>query len=103
MKATVLYRTASILLIVAAAGNTYAVVRFWQAAGAMNTVPLPEDHRLSYGPVVLALGVFCSLCSVWCISCLASGWAGKDDSSSHWCFGMGAFRVSTPWGLRELQ
>jgi hypothetical protein len=62
MKASALYRTASILLIVAAAGNTYAVVRFWQAGGAMNSVPLPEDHRLSYGPVVLALGVFCSLC-----------------------------------------
>jgi hypothetical protein len=62
MKATALYRTASVLLLVAAAGNTYGVVRFWQAAGAMNTAPLPEDHRLSYGPVLLALGVFCSLC-----------------------------------------
>ena len=62
MKATALYRTVGILLFVAAAGNTYAVVRFWQAAGAMNTAPLPEDHRLSYGPVLLALGVFCSLC-----------------------------------------
>jgi hypothetical protein len=62
MKATVLYRTASILLFVAAAGNAYAVVRFWQAAGAMNPVPLPEDHRLSYGPVVLALG---PLCAFW--------------------------------------
>jgi hypothetical protein len=62
MKATALYRTASILLVVAAAGNTYAVERFWQAEGAMNTMPLPEDRRLSYGPVVLALGVFCSLC-----------------------------------------
>jgi hypothetical protein len=62
MKATALYRTDSILLFLAAAGNTYAVVRFWQAGGAMNPTPLPEDHRLSYGPVVLALGVFCSLC-----------------------------------------
>jgi hypothetical protein len=62
MRATALYRTASILLIVAAAGNTYAVVRFWQAGGGMNAVPLPEDHRLTYGPVVLALGVFCTLC-----------------------------------------
>ena len=62
MKATALYKTASILLLVAAAGNTYAVVKFWQAGGAMNLVPLPEDHRLSYGPVILALGVFCSLC-----------------------------------------
>lgn len=62
MKATALYRTASILLLVAAAGNTYAMVRFWQAAGAMNRMPLPEDHRLAYGPVLLALGLFCSLC-----------------------------------------
>jgi hypothetical protein len=62
MKATALYRTASILLVVAAAGNTYGVVRFWQAGGAMNSVPLPEDHRVSYGPVLLALGIFCSLC-----------------------------------------
>jgi hypothetical protein len=62
MKPAALYRTASVLLFVAAAGNTYAVVRFWQAGGAMNAVPLPQDHRLSYGPVVLALGVFCTLC-----------------------------------------
>ena len=62
MRATSLYRTASILLFVAAAGNTFAVVKFWQAGGAMNSVPLPEDHRVSYGPMVLALGIFCSLC-----------------------------------------
>jgi hypothetical protein len=62
MKARALYRTASILLVLAAAGNTFAVVKFWQAGGAMNTTPLPEDHRLAYGPVLLALGVFCSLC-----------------------------------------
>ena len=65
MNATSLYRTASTLLVVAAAGNTYGVVRFWQAGGALNSVPLPEDHRVSYGPVVLALGVFCSLCVVF--------------------------------------
>lgn len=62
MKVTALYRTASFLLFFAAAGNTYAVVRFWQAGGAMNQLPLPEDHRLTYGPVVLALGAFYSLC-----------------------------------------
>jgi hypothetical protein len=62
MEATSLYRTASILLVVAAAGNTYGVVRFWQAGGAMNSVPLPEDHRVLFGPVVLVLGIFCSLC-----------------------------------------
>jgi hypothetical protein len=65
MKETVLYRTASTLLVLAAAGNTYGVVRFWQAGGALNSMPLPEDHRVSYGPVLLALGVFCSLCIVF--------------------------------------
>ena len=65
MNATTLYRTASALLGMAAAGNTYAVVRFWQAGGALNSTPLPEDHRVTYGPVVLALGVFCSLCIVF--------------------------------------
>jgi len=56
MKATALYRTASALLALAAAGNTYGVVRFWQAGGALNSMPFPEDHRVSYGPVLLALG-----------------------------------------------
>lgn len=65
MKASALYRTAGILLLLAAAGNTYGVVRFWLAGGALNSVPLPEDHRVSYGPVVLVLGVFCSLCVVF--------------------------------------
>ena len=62
MTATALYRSASFLLVVAAAGNTFGVMRFWQAGGALNSMPLPEDHRLSYGPVLLALGIFCSLC-----------------------------------------
>ena len=78
MKASALYKTASILLLVADAANTYGVVRFWQAGGAMNRVPLPEDHRISYGPVVLVLGVFCSLCVLfaaylaWHLSVLAT-------------------------------
>src|SRR5438552_17959445 len=62
MRATALYRTSGALLILAAAGNTFAFVRFWQAGGALNSMPLPEDHRVSYGPVLLALGVFTSLC-----------------------------------------
>ena len=65
MKATALYRTASILLFVAAAGNTYAVVRFWQAAGAMNTVPLPADRRLTYGPVILWQGQLLKPLVLW--------------------------------------
>jgi hypothetical protein len=62
VKAIALYRTAGALLVIAAVGNTYGIVRFWMAGGAMNSAPLPEDHRISYGSVVLALGVFCSLC-----------------------------------------
>lgn len=48
MNASALYRTAAFLLAVAAAGNTYVVVRFWQAGGALNSVPLPEGHRVTY-------------------------------------------------------
>ncbi len=70
MKATALYRTASILLVVAAAGNTYAVVKFFQIAGAMSQVPFPQAHGLSYTSVVVALGVFCSLCVLFG-ACLA--------------------------------
>lgn len=47
-------------------------------------------------------GLLLIVCCVRSISCLAFGYAGKDNSSSNWCFGMGAFRVSTPRGLREL-
>jgi hypothetical protein len=63
MKATALYKTASVLLVVAAAGNSYGLVRFWQVAGAMNPVRFPQGHtNLSYAQVVLGLELFCSLC-----------------------------------------
>jgi len=63
MKATALYRTASVLLVVAAAGNTYSLVNFWHIAGPMSPVRFPAGHSgYSYAQVVLALGVFCSLC-----------------------------------------
>lgn len=62
MKATTLYRTASVLLIVAAAGNTYSLLHFWHVAGAMSPVRFPGHSGYSYAQVVLALEVFCSLC-----------------------------------------
>ena len=63
MKATRLYRIASVLLTVAAAGNTFAIVRFWKVTRSMNPVHFPLGHiSLTYVQVVLVLEVFCSLC-----------------------------------------
>jgi hypothetical protein len=63
MKATVLYRTAGILLFVAAAGHTYGLLNFWHAAEPMTPVHFPWGHTgYSYAQVVLGLGLFCSLC-----------------------------------------
>jgi hypothetical protein len=62
MTATVLYRLASVLLIVFAAANTIWLVYFWHAA-ATNAPHFPFGHSdLSYVQVVLALEVFGSLC-----------------------------------------
>ena len=63
MKATTLYRIASILLFVAAVGNTLGALRFWQVAGAIAPVPFPIGHaRFSYAQIVLGYQVLCSLC-----------------------------------------
>lgn len=63
MKATVLFRAASLLLIVAVAANTAWLVHFWHAGGATNAAHFPFGHRpLTYAQVILALEVFCSLC-----------------------------------------
>jgi hypothetical protein len=62
MKAIVLYRIASILLILVAAGNTYSLLRFWQVAGSMNPVLFPLGHTgITYFQVVVTLELFCSL------------------------------------------
>lgn len=63
MKATVLYRIASALLVIVAAGNTYALLNFWRVAATANSVRFPSGHSgFSYPQVVLGLGLFCSLC-----------------------------------------
>jgi len=63
MKATALYKTASILLAVAAVFNAYAFVRFWYVAGSMDPARFPFAHaRFTYAQVVVVLAVFCSLC-----------------------------------------
>lgn len=63
MKATPLFRIASVLLFVAAAGNTYGLLNFWRVARAMAPVRFPIGHAgFSWAQVVLGQEVFCSLC-----------------------------------------
>jgi hypothetical protein len=63
MKATTLYRTASGLLFLWAAGNTYGLLMFWHAVRSMNPVRFPLGHSgFSYAQVVLGHEVFCSFC-----------------------------------------
>ena len=62
MKASILYRIASLLLIVFVAANTIWLVYFWHTA-AVNAPHFPFGHTpLTYVQVVLALEVFGSLC-----------------------------------------
>ena len=62
MTATVLYRLASVLLIVFVAANAIWLVYFWHTAAA-NAPHFPFGHSdLTYVQVVLALEVFGSLC-----------------------------------------
>jgi hypothetical protein len=62
MKATVLYRIASVLLILVSGGNTSSLWRFWQVAGSMNPVLFPLGHTgITYFQVVVTLELFCSL------------------------------------------
>lgn len=63
MKATILYRIASVLLIAAVAANTAWLMYFWRTVGSASSVHFPFGHRqLSYAQVILGLEVFCSLC-----------------------------------------
>lgn len=63
MKATILYRVASFLLIVTVAANSAWLVFFWRTGGPTNSAPFPFGHTpLTYAQVILALEVFCSLC-----------------------------------------
>jgi hypothetical protein len=62
VKATILYRVASLLLIVFVAANTIWLVYFWHTAAA-SAPHFPFGHTpLTYVQVVLALEVFGSLC-----------------------------------------
>jgi hypothetical protein len=63
MKETVLYRIASVLLIVVAAGNTYSLLRFLQVSGSMSPVHFPLGHTgITYTQIVVGYELFCSLC-----------------------------------------
>ena len=66
MKATTLYRIASGLLFLWAAGNTYGLLMFRHVAGSMDPVRFPSGHSgFSYAQVVLGYQVFCSFCVVF--------------------------------------
>ena len=63
MNATALYRIGSVLLFVAAVGNTYGLLVFWHVVGPMPPVRFPWGHAgFSYAQVVLGYEFFCSLC-----------------------------------------
>lgn len=63
MRATVLYRIASALLIVIAAGNTYSLLRFWQVVRSMHPLFFPLGHTgITYTQVVAGYELFCSSC-----------------------------------------
>jgi hypothetical protein len=63
MKATRLYRIASVLLFVAAIGNMYGLLNFWHVAAPMPPVRFPIGHAdFSYAQVVLGYQVVCSMC-----------------------------------------
>jgi hypothetical protein len=59
-------RIASVLLFVAAAGNTYGLLRFRQAVGPMAPVHFPVGHAgFSYFQVVFGYQAFFSLYVLW--------------------------------------
>lgn len=63
MKATALYRIASVLLVMIVVANTVWLMYFSRVTAAMSPVRFPFGHRpLSYSQVVLGFNVFCSLC-----------------------------------------
>jgi hypothetical protein len=63
MKATSLYKIASVLLVLVAVGNTYGLLSFWHVAAPMPPMRFPIGHAdFSYAQVVLGYQVFCSMC-----------------------------------------
>jgi hypothetical protein len=78
MKATVIYRIASALLMVVAAGNTYSLLKFWRVARSMAPLYFPLGHTgITYTQVVAGYELFCSSCVLfgaylaWHLSSLA--------------------------------
>jgi hypothetical protein len=88
IKATALYRIASALLFVAAVGNTFGVLRFWQVAGAIAPVPFPIGHAsFSYAQIVLGYQLFCSLCILF---------------AAYLAWHLGAVARTTPYAIGAL-
>ena len=63
MTPAALYKTAAILLVVAALGNASSFLLFWHDVGSSDPARFPFAHaRFTYAQVVLVLALFCSLC-----------------------------------------
>lgn len=64
MKATLLYRIASVLLILFAAANTAWLAYFWHVASSLKARPFPVAHHRNstYPHLVLVLEIAFSLC-----------------------------------------
>jgi hypothetical protein len=103
MKATRLYRIASVLLFVVAVGNTYGLLNFWHVAAPMPPVRFPIGHAdFSYAQVVLGYQVLLYVYFVCSIPCLASGCSGSNDSPRHWRIGVDSLHLPDPWSLHKL-
>ena len=94
MKATKLYRIASVLLFLAAVGNTYGLLNFWRIAAPMPPVRFPIGHAdFSYAQVALGYQVFCSMCILfaaylaWHLAALARTTPREIDALGWMLFG----------------
>jgi len=72
MKATKLYRTASVLLFLAALGNTFGLLNFWHVAAPLPPVRFPIGHA----PFSYAMSFLATKCSALSVFCLQRTWLG---------------------------
>lgn len=92
MKATVLYRIASVLLVVAAAGNTYGALNgLYTASRPLVSIQLGHTG-LSFAQIVLGLDLFCSLCVLFgAYLAWHLGWLARTTPRAIGALGWGLF------------
>jgi hypothetical protein len=105
MKATALYRIASALLLVAAAGNTYGFVNFWRAAGPMSPVhdALRQFDRRNRTPSAGRSHVPRILVSYTCGDSLGSLESRYQKLNSEWRFRFNAWQEAANYILDARQ